>query len=387
MRAPERRGVWEAEIACRLPQRFLEEARREGIAILRAAVPEAGRLRLRVRGRDLARVESLCARYGLAVVRQRLLRGPGAALRLLLPGLAGFAAGCMLLLMLTGRVWSVEARCPEGGDPRELIAALEEMGVTAGADMPEADALAKQLEACCPQFSHISARLTGVSLLVEGYPLREPPAVYELDRARDLVSRCDAVVDEITVRSGKAAVRRGDVVRRGQALILGEERSSGEETRGVGALGEVTGRVYAYAEAEAPLLTEERRYTGRAAVSAALDLFDWEVPIAKGEAFACAEEVEERLPVGGMFLPLRVRRVTSREYEAAPSPLDEGAVRASLEARCLGRALAALPSGAKMIDKWEEYSMMEETSLRLRLCVEARVSLAETREELYGADG
>ena len=385
MRARRKGGLWEAEIACLLPERLLEEARRRGIAVLRASVPEEGRLLVRLRGGDMDKLVALCERYRLSL-RRRAVGRRLVPLRLLLPAAAGFAAGCVLLLLLTGRVWSVEACCPQGGDPRPLLAAMEDLGVTAGAQAPDPDVLARRLEAACPQYSHISVRLTGVTLLAEAYPLREPPAVYDLARARDLVARCDAVVDEITVRSGQAAVRRGDVVRRGQTLILGEERSSGEETRGIGALGEVTGRVYAYGEASAPLVGEERRYTGRASVSAALCLFGWERSIARGEEFACAEIREERLPVGGMFLPLLVRRVTAREYEALPAPLDEAAVRAQLEARAMAQALARLPSGAEMIDKWEEYSMMEETSLRLRVCVEARVSLAAAREELYAAE-
>ncbi len=377
-----RNGLWEAEIACGLPGRLLEKARAEGIGILLARAPEEGRVVLRVRGRDRERLRTLCERFGLAVLRMEPLGRWRRALRLALPALAGFAAGCVCLLLLTGRVWSVEARCPEGGDPRELLAAMEEMGVTAGSTVPEPDALARRLEAACPRFGHISVRVTGVTLLAEGYPLREPPELYELGSERDLVARCDAVVGEITVRAGRAAVRRGDVVRRGQTLILGEERAWDGETRGVGALGEVRGTVYGYGEAEAPLLGEERRFTGRVSTESWLCLFGWEWPIARGGELGPAEETEESLPVGGMFLPLAVRRSVRREYETVPAPLDETAVRSQLEARALSRALAELPSGAEMIDKWEEYSMMEETSLRLRVCVEAGVSLAVTRGEI-----
>lgn len=373
----------EIHIRCRMPEKFLERAREEQIGIMHAQCAGEDGLQLRVRGADAVRLEELAGRYSLRIVSARAAGpDPLRALCRAWPFAAGFCMCWALISALCSRVWLLDVRCPQGGEPADIRAAVQQVGVQPGAEFPQEDALACTLEGLCPGYAHISVRRDGVALLIEAYRETQEPEVYDGAAARDLVARCDAVVEQITVLAGRAAVQSGDVVRRGQVLILGEEKETDETTRGVSALGEVTGRIWAYAEAKSTVLEEKKTFTGEERVRAKLRLFGWSIPLRGAEDFDLQEEEEQRVAVGGVFLPLHIERTLLREYALVSQPADEEALRAALEARATAEAMAKLPENAQIIDKWTDYSMMEGNQLCARVCVQASMPIALARAQL-----
>lgn len=370
----------EIVLRCRMPEKFLEKARGEGCAILEAVCgPEHG-LRMLVRGQDAPVVLELAERYSLEVAADRAV---GPDIRKWIGGAWPFALGAALVLAaflrLSGYIWQIEVRCPEGGESSAVYAALEEAGVFPGESFPEEDPLARELESLCPGYAHISVRREGVVLKVEAYRETEAPEIFDEKAARDIVARCDAVVEEVTVLTGTAAVKPGDVVKKGQVLILGEERETDESTRGVRALGEATGMVWAWAEAQADCVQLRQTLTGNERTRAVLRLMGWEWPLKEAEDFDAQESETERIAVGGVFVPLEIVRQRLRETKTEKQEIPFREQAAALEAKTMAEAMGKLPQNAQIIDKWTDYSMMEDNRLVFRLCLQARVPIAAAR--------
>lgn len=369
-------------LKCRMPEKFLSRIGDAGIALCRAQIGQDDALILRVRGTDAPGVRALAEKYSLRIVSDRAVgRDLQGLLRAAWPFALGFALCAAAFWPLKERIWKIDVQCPAGGNGAQILSALSEAGVEQGGLFPKVDPLARELESLCPGYAHISVRRDGVVLLVEAYRETDAPEVYDAAAARDLVAKYDAVVEEIMVLSGKAAVQPGDVVRAGQALILGEEKETDETMRGVRALGEVTGRVWAYAEAQTTCSEVKKEYTGRERTRAALKLFGWTAHLTDAQDFPLQETRKQRAAVGGLFLPLHIERETLREIRFAERQTDEGVLRAALEARAMAEAMAKLPENAQIVDKWTDYSMMEDNRLVLRLCLQARLPIAAARGE------
>ena len=375
-------------------ERLLERAMERGATFRRVERDGERALTLDTGERGARIVRELCARHSLRLEETRV-SGLSALKRFclrrwtLLPGVLLCAA---LLCLYLQRVWMVDVAFvgerPAGFSEADVRAMLAEMGARPGmlARDVDTDEIELALSARSEDFSFVGARVQGVRLLVEVAPSLEEPEVYVLDEARDLVAACDGVIVSVNAQSGEAAVEAGDTVRKGDVLIRGEERASAEETRGIAARGEVVARTWAEVEADVSLVRLERVYTGQTRTNSLLRLLSWQLPLSPAEPFASCETTVERLPVGGLFLPLMIERTTYAECEVRGVDQDVEALKTALSEHLftlLEANIAAQGANSlQIVDKWIDYSMIEEGSLRARAVLEVHRDIATTRDAL-----
>ena len=128
------------------------------------------------------------------------------------------------VVLLSGLVWDVRLDSESGFSESEVREMLEDTGfgvgtVWAAADLEEIEnrLLSKYPELA---FVHINRRGTVAYVLAlekEGYRL----PIDTLYSASNIIATQDGVIDEITVSEGKALVKVGDTVRKGDILISG----------------------------------------------------------------------------------------------------------------------------------------------------------------------
>ena len=378
-------------------ERLLERALAEGAQFRAVAPPHGHAILIDADPRSAAIVQRLCERFSLpcTVVARRGRDAMARRLRARATLLAGAVACLAALSAFFGRVWLVDVELAGGrsASVAPIERALEEMGVRPG--MPksavDADRIESALAAAAPGFSFVGVRLQGVRLLVEAAPAVAAPEVYDVGAGRDLVALCDGVVLSVNVQAGVACVEPGDTVVRGQVLIRGEERISKEETRGIAALGSVVARTWYSGEASAPATRVATERTGRSSVSAALVCMGLEYPLTEAEPFAAQETCVETLPIGGLFLPVEVRRVTAYETRERVVERDPAALRAALETLAFAEAGAAMgqaaPDGCEVADRWIEFTQDGAGALRARAVLEAHMDIAVERGALYRQGG
>ena len=209
------------------------------------------------------------------------------------------------------------------------------------------------------------------------------PEVYDGTAGRDLVAARDAVIVYVEPLAGMACVKAGDTVRRGQALIRGEERIDTDLTRRIRALGQVVGRVWFTASCEAPSMQTERVRTGNRRVSSELRLGKWSLALSQAEDFPCQEIEVESLPIGGLYLPVRIERTIRWEAAEREIPLDRAALNGRLEAEALQKARAQLPLGAEETASWVDFTEIGGI-VSARATVEAQMDIAVSRTQSAG---
>ena len=372
-------------------ERFLGRALEEGVQLEKVERLEGIEMRLTASERNAAYLLRMAEEYGMELTVEggqglsclkRRFRERGTL------GL-GLVIGFMLVVSFTSRIWRVEAVSLDGMAGEELLRSIERSAAGWGArpgtvrHTIDRDAMELGIQAERPELTHVSVRLSGVTLRVEVAVEEAAPEVYEASAGRDLVAARDAVVIYVEPLAGQAAVRPGDTVRRGQVLIRGEERIDTNLTRGIRALGQVTGRVWFEAVCQLPMYETRRETTGNVRVSSEIRLGTWSLPLTEAEDFASQETEEEILPIGGLYLPVQIVRTVRRETTAKIVPLDRQALQAQGEAWALELARAKLPDGAAETDSWVELTEGQET-LTVRAVIEARMNIACERSALAG---
>lgn len=338
----------------------------------------------------------LCERFSLpcSVVERR---GRDALIRRLKRRatlLAGVVVCLTCMSLFFSHVWTIDIEPVDGRplDAAPLEQRLTELGVRTGMAKSALDPaqLENALAASAPDYSFIGVRLQGVRLLIEAAPAVPEPELFALADARDLVASADGVVLSLNVLAGEACVQPGDTVVRGQPLIRGEERVTKEENRSIAALGEVVARTWVVGEASAPTTRTESIRTGRSSVSSELRLLSFAWPLLEGETYSSQEESVEILPIGGLFLPLEIRRTTAAETTRRTVEADEASLRKALAALAWAAANArraeVCPNG-EIADRWLEYTRDGEGVLRARAVYELHSDIATTRDALYQQGG
>ena len=339
---------------------------------------------------------AMCERFSLPCqVLSR--RGRDAMLRRLKRRATLLAAGLTFsaaLALFFSRIWIVDVQLAggRGGNAPALNEALKDMNIRPGMAKSAVDTalLEDALSAASPDFSFVGVRLQGVRLLVEATAAVSAPELYELSGGRDLVAKCDGVIESVSVLAGAACVQPGDTVMRGQVLIRGDERISSEESRSIVALGTVAARTWHEGSASLPVTRTEKIRTGRMSVSSYLRLMNLAWPLTEGENYSSQETETQLLPVGGLFLPLEIRRTTTYETRTRTAQSDEAALKRVLSQLAFADAGAKLaqshPDGCEITDRWIEYTQAGGV-MHARAVYETKTDIAVTRDALYRQGG
>lgn len=346
---------------------------------LRRVEPVRGGMELSVRAADLNAVRHalrgagvrmrIVRRYGMARLRRSarrrgaLVLGAVAAM-LVLGGLAQTVLGVSV----------VGAR--DEAQKRQLLETLQACGVRAGAWAAGVDreAVAGEVLRSCPGLTYAAVRRRGFAMELYVVQAQAAPEVFDPTAPTDVVALAGGLVTRVVTLSGEALVRPGDTVVPGQVLIRGTERMPH-------ARGAVTARTWTVGRGEAELRTQTLTRTGRSAVETLLCAGPWQFPGGEQSVYPCEETEEETaLLLDGLFYPVRIVRRTHYEARSSTQTRNLAAAKDESGARALTNALLGLKSGACVVDKRVEYSMIEDGKLRAVVTLESVMQIGQEAE-------
>ena len=376
-----------------MPEKLLQRAMDMGVRFARAGTGTEHVLIVDVSEGDARKLMKLCRRFSIPV--EIVSRRGGSAFRHWLSrrwtlGVGLLAAGALCWLFL-GRLWRIDIRFTGDaaglGDASVFMELLEERDIRPGSGREiDTSQLAEELLAEAGDYSYVGARVRGVILQIEAAPELPAPEVYDVDEARNLYADRQGIVVSVNAEAGVPCVKPGDTVQRGQLLIRGTEKVSKEESRGIAALGEVVIRAWFVGCAEGHLTSAQVRYTGRSAASSTLVTPWFEIPVTGGERFEHQSEQIDDLPVGGLFLPVKLRRVTARETRLVMERGDRELLSSRLVALAMADVQAKLtiegPLKYRVARSWINYIQAEGDLLRANAVCEIYTNTAVPWEAL-----
>lgn len=307
------------------------------------------------------------------------------------PGIAVGALLFSVILYLSSQIiWSVEIKGAERLSEEDIIGDLAGLGCGVGSFIPFIDfyVLCNEYLTLTGDVSWVSVNMRGTVAYVELREHIKPEITEKSDNPANIVAASDGIVQHVEVYSGIAAVKAGDVVRKGQLLISGIVDSVSVGFRATRAQGRVIARTAALLEVSVPYETTEKMYTGRTVVQNTIKVFGKSINLflKSRNLYEKCDTIETNDNVmlfDAIKLPLSLKTVTCREYN------DEVRVMSETEAGALA-ALQLSEEYARRFASSEILAMSTEAvtdsgAYRILCEVSCTEDIGETREFAFAA--
>lgn len=239
--------------------------------------------------------------------------------------LAGILSGVFLMILLSGFIWDIHIEGNRAQTEDVIFDFLEESDITHGMKKSRIDckSLAAELRKEFDNFVWVSVKIQGTRLLIdvqENTDLRLDDQ--KQDGPSDLISNVSGTVREIVTRSGTPLVKAGDVVKKGQPLVLGQVAIYDDA-------GEVTD--YRYCAADADIYVEtnyqyqqtfsmkyiKKEYTGRMNQGGFFGILGKNVTLMRKGSYKHSDIIHKgwRLRLfNNFYLPVNWGKIEQREY-------------------------------------------------------------------------
>ncbi len=382
----EKLGWYEFRVEGLSLERLLNQCTERGVRLSRVKKVSARAVTGRVAAKDLDKLRDLAEARGW-----RLTYGePHGAVRLgsMLQRRALLVAGVLAFFVLCGGIlsciWFIDVRGagPYTGEV-ERILAEHDVRVGRFGFLIDTDALKTDMERQLTGLSWVGVRANGVRLTVTC--VQAQLASERLTNPGDIVAARDGIISEITVTAGTALVKPGDAVRRGQVLVRGEERAWDGAVTPIRAKASVVARVWYMAEAKVSGARMRTVPTGETFTRHTICSPFYELVLDEAPDFADYDLVTDVLPIAGA-LPvwLRLDRYEAVTREEIARDLEEVQAEAALAASRLVQEKIGLHS--RVVDKWVEYSMINDGGCRATAILEALEEIATTSDAILSTN-
>lgn len=225
-------------------------------------------------------------------------------------GLAvGMAVFFIFLKIMSGYVWIIDVTGNKTVDSKEIISALEDIGIKEGIRTKSINSKI-QKEKLLLQIDSLawaSLNIEGCRLTVNVSEIKDEKN--EETAACNLTASADGIIKKIDVTSGNCVVKPGDTVKAGDILVSGIlERQSGTEfVRSQGSIIAVTERSINVKGNFTQQITSEN---GSNKTKTVLDLFTLKIPLYLGKETQKYNSVQKtvNLSLFGQTLPIRIHQ-------------------------------------------------------------------------------
>ena len=281
---------------------------------------------VRVAWRSLPRLRAAAAQVPCTVQQLSRSGAPVLLLRLRRRYVLLAGMGLLLLLSICGNffIWEFRVTGNETVSDETILRALEEYGITIGTVSLRIDqeAMRNHVLLELPDLSWLVVNVKGCVAHVQVVERKRPPQTVREEELTNVIAQRSGLVTQVVQLDGKAQVRPGSTVTKGQLLISGVVDSNRSGVRFLHGMGEVWARTWYDLSVMVPL--EEVQYTAQTEVRTQIRLNFGKRQIklfAKGSILEadCGKIVHYGavcLP-GGFRLPITVVKEQTVRYDAA----------------------------------------------------------------------
>lgn len=360
-------------------ERFIRQAAAQGVELRDMERAGGRRLTASVDVKSLPLLREMADKGGWRLKVGRLV-GAGRQLsrlraRLLLTAIA--AVMLVLTWLGTQVMWHVQL-VDAGAYTADIRQALLEMGIAAPMLRIQVDTakIRDALEWRYPRIAWIECGWRGMAVVIR---VVEGGVAEDVENGGpcDVVAVRDGVVHSIVTRAGTPVVKAGEVVRAGQVLIRGEERTSGGEVRQVAARGTVMARVWEQTAVQTSLRQTETIYTGNTYVASTVVSPWFSLWQAEASGYEHADVSVKTTPLGGLFIPLWIQTETHYEADFRSVLNDYRSVLEKNNRAALLKLQEIAGGKESLVDNWVNWSIIEDEILLSVATGEMLVDIAQ----------
>ena len=137
----------------------------------------------------------------------------------------------IIIYIMSNFIWSIQIETKNNLSPFEIRQQLNQIGIKPGLKKSDINVydIERKMENLNDQIMWIRTRIEGSTLKLVIEEKINPPAAEEVENSNEVVAKMDGEIERVYTYSGNAAVKPGDIVKKGDTLILGIQGREGFE--------------------------------------------------------------------------------------------------------------------------------------------------------------
>ncbi len=244
-----------------------------------------------------------------------------------------FLISCLIIIglifALSNFIWNIEIEGNINIKTEEILAQLNECGLNQGAIKYKINTnkIIEQIRLENEQIAWIGIKLEGTNAKVTVVEITEKPDIIDKNEYCNIIANKEGIITKINVTNGTAAVKEGDIIEKGDKLILGWMEGKYTGVRYMHASGNVEAKVWYTSEKYETFEQEENIKTENTENKYSIIINKNEINfykrLSKFEKYDTIETNKKFKLFNNFYLPIELKKKTNYEYFIQKKKYDE----------------------------------------------------------------
>lgn len=375
-------GIITIEIQSLIPEKFVNLMWKNGVHIKNLKKENITTMIMDVNLRDYDKIEEIAKKTKTKI---KIIKRRGFAFFLIkikrrIALVLGILLFMGILYYLSTFIWNIEISVDHNLSPYEIRQQLSSFGIKPGINKRNVNVydIEEKLIKNNENIMWVRARVEGAQLKISAAERQSPPNIIAEGSPCNLVARKDGEVVRVYTKAGTPVVKKGDMIRKGQVLVKGEQGKEGA-TYQVHAVGDVICRTFYEEVKQVKIDTVKRERTGNKIENIYLNIKGKNIYLKKSvNKFNKYDRIEDN--------KLFIKKETYYEIKETTIHGDAKKIVDDTANELYSKICANLDKSVKIIDKIVNYEAGDTYVVRVLVVAEENVVLEEKIPEQQNQD-
>lgn len=277
----------------------------------------------------------------------------------------------IIIYIMSNFIWSIQIETKNNLSPFEIRQQLNKIGIKPGLKKSDVNVydIERKMENLNDQIMWIRTRIEGSTLKLVIEEKINPPAAEEAENSNEVVAKMDGEIERVYTYSGNAAVKPGDIVKKGDILILGIQGREGFE-REVKPKGTVIANTFYEKDMEVQISGDKLTRSGNKTSEIYLNIFGKKIYLKKViDGYKYYDKIEEN---NGFF-----NKTIYFEKKAEKVNVDKDEAVAEASQKLEQSLSKTLSNDTKIVDKKITIDEIDENNIMVRVLFTVQQDIAK----------
>ena len=277
----------------------------------------------------------------------------------------------IIIYIMSNFIWSIQIETKNNLSPFEIRQQLNKIGIKPGLKKSDVNVydIERKMENLNDQIMWIRTRIEGSTLKLVIEEKINPPAAEEAENSNEVVAKMDGEIERVYTYSGNAAVKPGDIVKKGDTLILGIQGREGFE-REVKPKGTVIANTFYEKDMEVQISGDKLTRSGNKTSEIYLNIFGKKIYLKKViDGYKYYDKIEEN---NGFF-----NKTIYFEKKAEKVNVDKDEAVAEASKKLEQSLSKTLSNDTKIVDKKITIDEIDENNIMVRVLFTVQQDIAK----------
>lgn len=366
-------GIITIEIQSLIPERFVNLMWKNGVYIRNIKKKSITTMTMEISLKDYDKIEGIAkkTKTKIRIVGRRGIAFFLIKVRRRITLVAGIILFIGIIYYLSTFIWNIEISSDKYLSPYEIRQQLNSYGIKPGISKKNINVydIEGKLMKNNDSIMWVKARIEGANLKISAAERQSPPTIVSEDSPCNLVAKRDGEVVRVYTTAGTSVVKKGDMIRKGQILVKGEQGKEGA-TYPVHAVGDVICRTFYEEVKEVKVNEVKKERTGNKDSNIYIEIGGKKLYIKKStNKFAKYDKIEEDKSLIKIENYYEIKETTIHN--------DPNKIVNDTADQLYLKICSNLDKSVKIIDKIVNYEVGDMYKIRVLVIAEENVALKE----------